>query len=148
VLQAACWKYRMQKLCKKSPSEHHRTTFRAISSQLRHVSTIGKELIKQQYLFRMSLQYGELRPSNGGDRLAGLGHPIIFQRVSRLGFVTAATVLSGSQPNFARCLAVSWAGALYIHFRGLLSSDSILPRAKIHFTSKSCVYARHSTNGR
>jgi len=26
VLQAARWKYRTQKLCKKSPSEHHRTT--------------------------------------------------------------------------------------------------------------------------
>ena len=32
----------------------------------------------------MSLQYGELRPTNGWDRLAGLGHTIIFQRVSRL----------------------------------------------------------------
>ena len=28
---------------------------RAISSQLRHVSTIGKKLVKQQYLLRMSL---------------------------------------------------------------------------------------------
>jgi len=34
---------------------------RAISLQLRHVSTIGKKLVKQQYLFYMSLQYGELR---------------------------------------------------------------------------------------
>ena len=31
-----------------------------ISSQLRHVSTIGKKLVKQQYLLHMSLQYGEL----------------------------------------------------------------------------------------
>ena len=38
---------------------------RAISSQLRHVSTIGKKLVKQQYLLQMSLQYGELRPTNG-----------------------------------------------------------------------------------
>ena len=30
---------------KKSPSAHHRTTCRAISSQLRHVSTIGKNLL-------------------------------------------------------------------------------------------------------
>ena len=33
---------------------------RAIFSQLRHVSTIGKKLVKQQYLPHMSLQYGEL----------------------------------------------------------------------------------------
>jgi len=35
---------------------------RAISSQLRHVSTIGQKLVKQQYLPHMSLQYGELWP--------------------------------------------------------------------------------------
>ena len=49
----------------------------------------------------MSLQYGELRPTNGWYRLAGLGHPIIFQRVSRLGSVTARQSSSGRQPNFA-----------------------------------------------
>jgi len=34
----------------------------AISSQLRHVSTIGKKVVKQQYLLHMSpqTQYGEL----------------------------------------------------------------------------------------
>jgi len=45
-----------------------------------------------------------------------LGHPSKFQRVSHLVFVTAATSLNGSQPNFARCFAVSWACTLYIHF--------------------------------
>jgi len=49
-----------------------------------------------------------------------LGHPSKFQRVSRFGFVTAATSFTGGQPTFARCLAVSWAGALYIHLRGRL----------------------------
>jgi len=37
----------------------------AISLQLRHVLTIGKKLVKQQYLFYMSPQYGELRPTSG-----------------------------------------------------------------------------------
>jgi len=37
---------------------------RAISSQLKHVSTIGKP-IKQQYLLYMSPQYGVLRPTSG-----------------------------------------------------------------------------------
>ena len=48
------------------------------------------------------------------------GHPSTFQRVSRIGFVNAATSLIGGQPNFARCLAVSSAATLYIDFRGLL----------------------------
>jgi len=37
---------------------------RAISLQLRHVSTIGKKLVKQQYVLHMSSLYGELRPTN------------------------------------------------------------------------------------
>jgi len=59
-------------------------------------------------------QYGELRLTNGFDRFGSLGHPSKFQRVSCLAFVTAATSLTASQPNFARCLADSWAGTLYI----------------------------------
>jgi len=34
--------------------------------------------------------------------------------------LTAATSLTVGQPNFARCLTVSWAGTLYTHFRGFL----------------------------
>jgi len=41
-----------------------------------------------------------------------------IQRVSRLGFVTAATSLAGGQPNFARYLAVSWAATVYIYIFG------------------------------
>jgi len=45
VLHAARWKCRTQKSAKNSPSGRHRTTCRAISSQLRHISTIGKILL-------------------------------------------------------------------------------------------------------
>jgi len=58
---------------------HHLGTItqlcRAISSQLRCIWTIGKKLVKQQYLPHMSPLYGELWPINGCDRLASLGHP-------------------------------------------------------------------------
>jgi len=74
-----------------------------------------KKLVEQQYLFHMSSQYGELQPSNGWGRFVSLWHPCKFQQVSHLGIVTAPTSLNGGQPNFARCLAVSWAGTLYIH---------------------------------
>jgi len=54
---------------KKSPKSRHLGTIaqlcRVISSQLTHVSTIGKKLVKQQYLHHMSLQYRELRPASG-----------------------------------------------------------------------------------
>jgi len=48
----------------------------AISSQLRHISTIGKKkLVKQQYLLHMSTQYGELRPTKSWNQFRSLRHP-------------------------------------------------------------------------
>ena len=54
---------------KKVAKNRHRGTIaqlcRAISSQLRHVSTIEKKIVKQQYILYMSLEYGELGPTSG-----------------------------------------------------------------------------------
>jgi len=58
------------------------------------------------------------------------GTPSKFQWVSRVGFITAATSLTGGQRNFARCLAISLAGTLRIHLQGLLPPDGILPGAE------------------
>ena len=97
VLHAASWKYRTQKnryfgtiaqLC------------RAISSQLRHVSTIGKKLVKQQYVLHMFPQHAELWPTSGWDRFTSLRHPCKFLRLSRLGSITARQSSSERQPNF------------------------------------------------
>jgi len=101
---------------KKSPKSRHLGTIaqlcRDISSQLRHVSTIGNNVIKQQYLPHMSSQYAELRPTSGWDLLTSLGHPCKFQRVSRLGSVTARHSSSGRQPtallNRGRHLYSAW----------------------------------------
>ena len=41
--------------------------------------------------------------------------------------------------KFCRCLAVSWADTLYIHFRGLLPPNRILRGAKFTLRSKSCI---------
>jgi len=81
---------------------------RAMSSQVRHVSTVGKNHVKQQYLLQMSPpHYGKLRPTNGWDWFRSLGHPSKFQQLLHLGFITAATSLTGGQPNFAQSLAIS-----------------------------------------
>ena len=50
---------------KKSPSEYHRTTMSGYIFATKACVDNRKKLVKQQYLLRMSLQYGELRPSNG-----------------------------------------------------------------------------------
>jgi len=92
VLHVACWKYRMQKWCKNRHLGTIAQFSRAVYSQLRHVSTIGKKLVKQQYLLHMCPQYGELRPTSSWDRFGSLGHPSYFQRLPRLGSVTARHV--------------------------------------------------------
>ena len=87
---------------------------RAISSQLRHLSTIGKKLTKQQYVLQMTQQYGELRPTSGWDRSGILGHPYKFQLVSLLGSVTAHHVVVGVSRTLRR-----WTeGATYIRQGG------------------------------
>jgi len=68
---------------------------RAISSQLRHISTIEKKLVKQQYVPQISPQYGELQPTSSWDRFVSLGHPTKFQLVSHLGSITAWHVVVG-----------------------------------------------------
>jgi len=54
---------------KKSPKIRHLGTIeqlcQAITSQVMHISTIEKKLIKQQYLLHMPSQYDGLRLSNG-----------------------------------------------------------------------------------
>jgi len=124
--------------CKNSPSAHC-TNLSGYILQLRHVSTLGKKLVKQQYLLHMFSQYGELRPISSWDWFTSLGHPSKFQCVSGLGFVRATTLLNGGQPNFVWCLAISWAATLYIPPNGIFST------CKIHFLSKSCIllYLQH-----
>ena len=82
--------------------------------------------------------------------LASLGHPYKFQRVLRLSSNSAWHSSSGRQPNFARCLAMSWPGTLYIQFRGILPCDRILPGPKftLHVVLHSHITARPSSSGR
>ena len=60
-----------------------------------------KKTVKQQCLLHTFPQCGELRPTSGWDRFGSLRHPSKFQRISRLGSVTAQHSSSGRQPNFA-----------------------------------------------
>jgi len=65
--------------CKKIAKMHHLGTIaqlcRAISLQLRHISTIRKKLVKLQYLPHMFLQYGELWHTSSWDLFVSLVHP-------------------------------------------------------------------------
>jgi len=123
---------------------------RAISSQLRHVSTIGKKLLKRPYRPNMSSQYGELRPTNGWDRFGNLGHPSKFQLVSHLGSVTARHSSSGRQPNFAalntrRHLYSAWRPWCYA-FAHILVLELISCKCTSYTNFKCCQFTCSETN--
>jgi len=100
LLHGARWKHR-----KKVAKNRHLGTmaqlYRAISLQLRHISTIGKKLVRQQCVLHMSPQYGELRPTNGWDPSGSLRHPCKFHWVSHFGNVTARHLVVGVSQTFA-----------------------------------------------
>ena len=98
---------------KKVAKNRHLSTIaqlcRAISLQLRHVSTIRKNLLSSN-MSHMSPQYGELRPTSGWDRFTSLGYPCKFPPVLRLGRITARHLVVGVSQTLRR-----WTeGATYI----------------------------------
>jgi len=92
------------------------------------LSTIGKKVVKHQYLLHMSPQYGELRRTSGWDRSGSLGHPCKFQRVSRPRSVTARHSSIGRQPHFAALK----------RGRHLYSAGRLSRWALAHISSHSC----------
>jgi len=101
VLRTARWKYSTQKIAKKSPSGHHPTTLLGYIFATKAYIDNRKKFPKHQYLFHMSPHYGELWPTSGWDPFVSLGHPCKFQRLWRLGSVTARHCSNGRLPNFA-----------------------------------------------
>jgi len=74
---------------------------RAISSELRHISTIGKKLLSNRIFSRCSLNMVNFSLLAAEIGPVVWGTPAIFQQVSRLGSVTARYSSSGHQTNFA-----------------------------------------------
>ena len=109
VVHVARWKHRTQKSRQKSPSGHRRTTLSGYIFTTNARIDNRKKLVKQQYV-HMFPQYGELRPTSGWDPSGSLGHPYKFQRVLRLGSVTARDLVVGVSQTLRR-----WTeGATYV----------------------------------
>ena len=118
-VHAACWKYRTQKSCQKSPSGHHRTTLSGYIFVIKARINNRKKLVKQQYLFHISPNMVNFGPLTAEIDPVVCDTPENFNGFRVLA-VTAAMSLNGRQPNFARWLAVFWAGTQHIHFWGFL----------------------------
>jgi len=104
---------------KKSPKNRYLRTvaqlYRAVSSQRRHIDN-RKKLLNSNTFSTCLHNMVNFKPLTAEIGSLILGHHSKFQQVSRLGVITAPTSLTGGQPNFARCMAVSLAGTLYVHF--------------------------------
>ena len=103
-----------------------------ISLQLRHVSTSGKKLVNSN--ISSTCPHNMV---NFGPLAAEIGWWVCGTPANVNGFHILALLLhqchSVEANQTAWCMAVIWAGTLYIHFRMLL------PPNGIHFASKSCI---------
>jgi len=91
----------------------------AISLQLRHVLTIWKR-VKQQYLFRMSSHYSELRSTNGLRVWGTPGNFNGFHILASLLHRCCATDVNQTLHDIWPSPGLTGPVTLCIHFRGLL----------------------------
>jgi len=97
VLHAARWKYRMQKITILAPSHNFVRLYLRCWGMYRQSEKTCSTPIPPPHVLIIWWTW----PPNGWDLLASLVHPCKFQRLSRLGSVTARHSGSGCQPNFA-----------------------------------------------
>jgi len=144
VLHVARWNAGPTKL----PKIRHLGTIKQlsqdISSQLRHVSTIGKKLVKQQYLLHRSPQYGELQPTSGWDRSSSLGTPANFDRFRILAALLHGTWVVGVGQSLRHLTE----GAMYRTQKVAKNLPSGLHSTTLSgciFTMKVCIVNRKKT---
>jgi len=98
----------------------------------------GIKLVKQQYLLYMFLQYGELQPTNGWDRLQVCSTPAYFK-----GYRFLASLLQQRcSTEVNQTLHDAWPSpARYTIYKVFGGSCPLTNFAscKIHFASKSCI---------
>jgi len=155
VLHGACWKYRMQKIVKNSPSWHHRTTLSGYIFTTKARIDNRKKLVKQQCLSHMSSQYGELWSTSGWDRYVSFGHPSKFQ-----GFhILASSLLQRRRSTETnQTLHSVWPSPWMVHYIYIFGGScrvtefcqvQNLPCVPSLALSYICIItARHSSSGR
>ena len=124
VLRAARWKYRMQKVAKKSPSGHHPTTLSGNIFTTKACIDNRKKLVKQQYLLHrynmvnfgplaaeiVSLVWGTPANFNGFRVLAALLHGTLVVGVSQTAALNRRhhLCLAGRPSRWALAHISSW----------------------------------------
>jgi len=117
---------------------------RAISSQRKHVSTIGKNFLSSNIsstcphnMVNFGRLTAEIRWRVCGTHANFNGFRVLPSLLQRRRLPEANQTLRDVRP-----MAVSWPGTLFIHFRDIWPPDGILPRAKFTF----CPSTHHRTS--
>ena len=109
-----------------------------VSSQLRHVWTIGKTLVKQQCVPHMPAEYGEIGPLAAEIGSVVWGTPTNFN-----GFHVLPLLLQRRRsPEANQTFRDVWPSICFVHYvyiSGAVAPRQNFARCKIYFTSKSCV---------
>jgi len=133
VLHVARWNTGRKKEAKGQHLSTIAQRCQAVSSQLRHVSTVGKKFFKQQYMLHMSPQYGELRPTNCWDGFVSLGHPANLN-----GFRILPSLLQRRRSAEAKqTLHDVWPSPGLVHY--IYIFEASCPLAELCPTSNFCV---------
>jgi len=114
---------------------------RAVSLQLRHIMVcppqVDKNFLSSSISSTCPHNMVNFGPLAAGIGPVVLGTPANFNGFLHLGSITAATLLSGSQPNFVFGRLLGWYTAYT--FLGVLAPLRNFARCRIHFaSSKSC----------
>ena len=147
MLHAARWKCRSQKLAKKSPSGHHRTTLSGYTFATEACINNREKLVKQQYLLRVSSQYGEL---SFGPLTAEIGSGVGGTPANFNGFRMLALLLHPRRSTEVnQTLHDVWPspGLLYYAPNGILPGAEFTLRPSLALSYIGSVTARHSSSG-
>jgi len=108
------------KIVKNSPSAHHRTTLSGyIFTTNTCIENRKKNLLNSNTSPTCPYNMVNFGPLTAEICWRVRGTPANFNRFRVLAsLLQCSALLARGQPNFARCLAVSWAGALCVHFEG------------------------------
>jgi len=131
VLHAARWKCRTQKIAKNSPSGYHCTTLSGYIFATKARIDNRKNLVKQQYFVHMPptmVNFGSLAAEIcwrvWGTPANFNGFRVLASLLQQRGSTEASQTLHDVWPSPAVVYYI------YIHFRGLLPPNGILPAAK------------------
>jgi len=138
-------------MAKNSPSGHHRTTLSGCILKAR-IDNRKKNLLNSNTSSTCPHNMANFGSLTAEIDSAVWGHPRKFQRVSRVGFVTAATSLSGGQPDcmiFGHLLVgyTIYTFSVALSLDGILTGAEFTLRPSFTFSYIGSVTARHSSSG-